>query len=160
MDAEIEGVAQSVTKLDAAIEQHRAKAAELTASAKYPVPGLGFHDEEVTYNGLPFKQASNAEQIKVSIAMGMAGNPKIRVMRIKDGSLLDDDSLAVVENMAVEHDFQVFMEIVDVSGKMGVYLVDGEIAAINGEVRAPLQVKKSLSAPRKKPVKKVQDAGQ
>jgi hypothetical protein len=101
------------------------------------VPGLGFEEDAVTYNGLPFAQASDAEQIKVSIAMGMAGNPKLRVMRIKDGSLLDDDSMKVVEEMAVTNDFQVFVEVVDTSGKVGVYLVDGEIAAIDGEKVAP-----------------------
>jgi hypothetical protein len=54
-------------------------------------------------------------------------------MRIKDGSLLDDDSMRVVEEMAEKNDYQVFIEIVDTSGKVGVYLVDGEIAAVNGE---------------------------
>jgi recombinational DNA repair ATPase RecF len=154
MDEEIDLVAKTITKLDAAIEELRSKASSVIAEAKYPVAGLGFTDDGVTFNGLGFAQASNAEQIKVSIAMGMALNPKLRVMRIKDGSLLDDDSMAVVEALAVEHDFQVFVEIVDVTGKLGVYLVDGEIATIDGEVRAPLQVKKSLGPARKKPVRK------
>lgn len=154
MDAEIDGVSKTIEKLDDAVEAHRTKRTSLIANAKYPVEGLGFADEEVTYNGLAFMQASNAEQIKVSVAMGMALNPKLRVMRIKDGSLLDDDSLKVIEDMADEHDFQVFMEIVDKTGKFGVYLVDGEIAKIDGEVRKPLQLKKSLGPPRKKAVQK------
>lgn len=154
MDGEIDVVVATIDNLDKAIEAHRSKATEIIAKAKYPVPGLGFADDEVTYNGLPFTQASNAEQIKVSIAMGMALNPKLRVMRIKDGSLLDAASMTVVEEMAVENNFQVFVEIVDVSGKMGVYLVDGEIATIDGEERKPLQLKPSLAPPRKKPVRK------
>jgi hypothetical protein len=136
-DATIATMSETVASLSRAIDDHRQKAADLIAKAKYPVPGLGFEEEAVTFNGLPFAQASNAEQIKVSVAMGMAGNPKLRVMRIKDGSLLDDDSTAVIEEMAVKNDFQVFMEIVDTSGKVGVYLVDGEIASIDGEAVKP-----------------------
>jgi hypothetical protein len=154
MDGEIEVVTKTIGKLDRAIDDLRAKASSVIAEAQYPVEGLGFVEDEVMYNGLPFTQASNAEQIKVSIAMGMAFNPKLRVMRIKDGSLLDDDSMAVVETMAVEHDFQVFVEIVDVSGKIGVYLVDGEIATIDGEKREPLKLKKAIGPARKKPVAK------
>jgi recombinational DNA repair ATPase RecF len=132
-DAEIVRVTQDIEKLSRSIDENRKKASDVIAKAQYPVPGLGFNDGEVFYNGLPFTQASNAEQIKVSIAMGMIGNPKLRVMRIKDGSLLDSDSMAVVEDMAAKNDFQVFMEVVDESGKVGVYLQDGEIAAIDGE---------------------------
>jgi len=135
-DAEIERVTENVEKLSRSIDEHRKKAADLIAKAKYPVPGLGFNDGEVTYNGLPFSQASDAEQIKVSIAMGMIGNPKLRVMRIKDGSLLDSESMAVVEDMAAKNDFQVFVEVVDESGKVGVYLQDGEIVSIDGEKQA------------------------
>lgn len=132
-DAAITRVTAEIAKLNRAIDDHRQAQADAISKAKYPVPGLGFAESEVLYNGLPFAQASNAEQIKVSVAMGMAGSPKLRVMRIKDGSLLDDESMAVVEDMAEKNDFQVLIEIVDTSGKIGVYLVDGEIAAIDGE---------------------------
>jgi recombinational DNA repair ATPase RecF len=157
MDAEIKAFAESIANLDNAIDTHREKATKLIADAEYPVEGLGFVNDEVMYNGLPFAQASNAEQIKVSIAMGMALNPKIRVMRIKDGSLLDTNSLAVVEAMAERNDFQVWMELVDTSGKVGVYLEDGEIASIDGEVREPLKLKPTLAPARKRPTKKVSE---
>lgn len=153
MSAEIATVAETIANLDNAIDAHRAKASKLIAEAEYPVEGLGFVDDEVMYNGLPFAQASNADQIKVSVAMGMALNPKIRVMRIKDGSLLDPNAVAVVEAMAESNDFQVWMELVDVSGKVGVYLEDGEIASIDGEVREPLKLK-PLAPARRRPTKK------
>jgi hypothetical protein len=155
MDAEIATVRESIDHLDQAIEAHRDKAAKLIAEADYPVHGLGFANDEVLYDGLPFGQASNAEQIKVSVAIGMALNPKIRIMRIKDGSLLDANSVTVIEDMAEASDFQVWMELVDVSGKVGVYLEDGEIASINGDVPEKLVLKPTPLAPaRKKPVKK------
>lgn len=151
MDREIEAKAETVAKLNRAIDDNRQAALDLIAGAKYPVPGLGFNEGEVTFNGLPFSQASNAEQIKVSIAIAMMGNPKLRVMRIKDGSLLDDDSMKVVEQMAESHDYQVWIEVVDTTGEMGVYLVDGEIKAIDG---APVQMPEPSLGKRKKAVEK------
>jgi recombinational DNA repair ATPase RecF len=156
MDAEIAAAVSAIANLDDAIEAHRAKATKLIAEAEYPVPGLGFVNDEVMYNGLPFAQASNAEQIKVSIAMGMALNPKIRIMRIKDASLLDTNSLAVVEAMADHNEFQVWMELVDQSGKVGVYLEDGEIVSVNGATPESLKPK-PLAPARKKPTKKVKE---
>ena len=77
--------------------------------------------------------SSNAEQIKVSAAIGMTTNRKVRVMRIKDGSLLDDSSLAVIAEMAHERDFQVFIETVDLTGNIGFYMEDGEVKTVNDE---------------------------
>jgi hypothetical protein len=67
------------------------------------------------------------------MAIGMAINPKLRVMRIKDGSLLDDKTLAIVSSMAEKEDFQVWLECVDTTGKVGIYLSDGEVVAVNEE---------------------------
>lgn len=80
------------------------------ASAPFPVPGLGFSEGGVTYQGLPFDQASGAEKLRVSVAMGMALNPKLRVMTIRDGSLLDSDGLRMVAEMARHDDYQIWLE--------------------------------------------------
>jgi hypothetical protein len=63
----------------------------------------------------------------------MATNPQLRVMRIKDGSLLDSSSLDVIAAMAKDNDFQIWLEEVSTTGKVGVYLEDGEVAAVNDE---------------------------
>lgn len=102
--------------------------------AKMPIPGLAFDDDGVTYNGIPFKQCSAAEQLRVSLAMAMAMNPQIRVIRITDGSLLDSDNLRLIEQMAADRDFQVWIERVDETGAMGVLIEDGQVVA------APVQV--------------------
>jgi hypothetical protein len=82
----------------------------------------------------------------------MAANRKVRVMRVKDGSLLDDEAQKIVERMAAENDYQIFMEVVDTTGKVGVFMVDGEIAAIDGE-KPPAQPHVPLK-PRRKPARK------
>lgn len=109
-----------------AIDHTKAKA---LAAAKFPVDGLGFDDDGVTYQGVPFSQASSAEQIRVSLAMAMALNPKLRVIRILDGSLLDADNLALIGEMAAEHDYQVWLEKVGDGDGIGVVIEDGSVLA-------------------------------
>ena len=65
--------------------------------------------------------------MRVSVAIAMAANPKLRVLRIKDGSLLDENSLALIADMASENDYQVWIERVDTTGKVGVVMEDGAI---------------------------------
>jgi hypothetical protein len=93
-----------------------------------PIEGISFDDENVLYNGIPFSQLSSAEQLKVSISMAMSMNPKLRIVRIMDGSLLDNSSMKTVKEMADTNDFQIWIEKVDESGKIGIYIEDGEIA--------------------------------
>jgi hypothetical protein len=119
------GFSQSLTDQLAAIDATRAQA---MAEAKMPIDGLGFDEDGVTYQGMPFKQASAAEQLRVSVAMAMALNPKVRVIRITDGSLLDSTNLALIEQMAADRDFQVWIERVDETGTVGILIEDGQVA--------------------------------
>jgi chromosome segregation ATPase len=99
--------------------------------ANMPIDGLSFDSEGVNYNGSIFEQCSSAEKLKVSLSIAMAMNPKLRVIRIMDGSLLDSSNMAIIEEMAKDNDFQVWVECVDESGKLGVYIEDGSVVAVN-----------------------------
>ncbi len=109
------------------IEQIDHEKARAVAAATMPVEGLGFDGEGVTYQGVPFSQASSAEQITVSMGMAMAMNPEIRVVRILDGSLLDDESMAAIAQMAAAHDFQVWIERVGDDSPSAVVIEDGMV---------------------------------
>ncbi|WGX98763.1 AAA family ATPase [Nocardioides sp. L-11A] len=115
-----------LTKQIADLDQVKADA---LAAAVFPVEGLGFDDDGVTYQGVPFAQASSAEQIRVSLAMAMSLNPTLRVIRILDGSLLDADSLALIQEMAAGRDYQVWIERVADGSGMGVVIEDGAVAS-------------------------------
>ncbi|MEV4991244.1 AAA family ATPase [Pseudarthrobacter sp. LMD1-1-1.1] len=119
---------QDAAELTEAIQQIDIQKAEGLAAAKFPIADLGFDEGGVTYQGVPFKQASSAEQLRVSLAMAIALNPTLRVIRIADGSLLDADNLSLIESMAKEHDFQVWIEMVDDSGERGIVIEDGLVA--------------------------------
>ena len=133
LQKEIDGIAKRVDTLSAALDEHEAKQTKAIEQAKFPIPGLAFGNEEVIFEGLPFGQISNADQIRASVAIGMADNPELRVMQIKDGSLLDPASMKIIADMCVKEDFQLFCEIVDTSGDVGVYLEEGEVKAVNDE---------------------------
>lgn len=96
------------------------------AKAKLPIESLTFGEGVVLLNGVPFDQASDAEQLKASCALAMAGNPQLRVIRVRDGSLLDTDSLELLARMAEERDYQVWVETVG-AGKTGFILEDGHL---------------------------------
>lgn len=120
---------KSVAALTAQINKRKADTAAAIAAASLPVPGLDIVEGVVTLNGKPFEQASDAEQLRASLAIAMAMNPKLRVIRVRDGSLLDEDSLAIVQEMCDAEDYQVWIERVDSSGKVGFVLEDGHARA-------------------------------
>ncbi len=125
--AQLQAQTAVVDELTAKIEQLDATRRDGVAAAKMPVDGLGFSDEGVTYRGVPFTQCSTSEQLRVSVAMAMALNPKLRIIRITDGSLLDSQNLALVAEMASAHDYQIWVERVDESGQVGIYIEDGAV---------------------------------
>jgi energy-coupling factor transporter ATP-binding protein EcfA2 len=95
------------------------------ARAKMPIEKLSIANGEVVYDGLPLSQASTAAQIRVSMAIGMAANPKLRVLRISDGSLLDDDNMQLIDELAQANKFQVLIERVETDGHASLVMEDG-----------------------------------
>lgn len=122
LQAEYDAKTDEIAALDA-------RKAEGLAAARFPIAGLSFGEGGVTYNGVPFCQASGGEQLRVSLALAMAMNPELRVIRITDGSLLDSENMALIEDMAAEHDYQVWIERVDESGECGVVIEDGMVVS-------------------------------
>jgi chromosome segregation ATPase len=120
--AESEAQSATLTAQIAACDE--AKRA-LVEAAELPLDGLAFAEDGLLYHDVPLSQASSAEQLRVSTAIAMALNPTLRVIRIKDGSLLDESSLALLEQMAEARDFQVWIERVDTSGAVGIVMEDG-----------------------------------
>jgi predicted AAA+ superfamily ATPase len=121
------GVEQTVADCTAKIEALDMQKTALIEAAALPVEGLAFDEDGVTYHGVPFRQASAAERLRVSVGIAMAMNPDLRVICIRDASLLDDDSRAALVAMAKEHDYQIWYEVVGDPGSVGVVLEDGEI---------------------------------
>jgi len=109
------------------LTEARESRTEAMRTAKFPIEGLSFGEKKVLFRGLPLKQLSSAEQIKVGLAVSMALNPKMRVLRITDGSLLDQDSLDLIKSMADSEDYQVWIERVEDGDPAAIVIEDGKI---------------------------------
>ena len=146
-EQEVDTIKTEVTRLEEEVRTRKLTISNTLAKAKFPIPGLSFETVSegssgrerknpkkiITYNGVPLSEASSAEQIRVSTAIGMANKPELRFLLIRDGSLLDDNGLAILEQMSHEQNFQILMEKVDTSGKVGIYMEDGTIKTVNAE---------------------------
>lgn len=119
-------------ELSAELERLDAERAQRIEDAEMPVAGLAFGDGCVTFQGLPFSQASSAEQLRVSLAMAMSLNPTLRVIRITDGSLLDSESMAIVQELAEGQGYQVWVECVAEGPGVGIYISDGSVVGDQG----------------------------
>lgn len=115
-----------------ALTQREAERRAVIESADLPIDGLGFGEDGLTYHGVRLDQASTAEQLRVSAAIAMALSPALRVLIVREGSLLDSQSLRMLSEMAAEQDFVCLVECVDESGDVGIYIEDGRVAAVHG----------------------------
>lgn len=124
-------LAQTSDELTAKITARTQQKQAAIAKAHLPIDGLGFGDGFITLNGQPFEQASDAEQWEASIAIAAALNPRLRVIRVRQGALLDDDAMKRLEQTAERLDFQVWIERVDGSGTVGFVLEDGHLKGVD-----------------------------
>jgi DNA repair exonuclease SbcCD ATPase subunit len=102
------------------------------ADAAYPVPGLSMSEAgDVLFSGIPFEQASTSDRIRVSVAMGLALHPKLKVLLVRDGSLIGEKKLQVIEEMVREAGAQLWLEMMqeEPSGRTTVFIEDGMVAA-------------------------------
>lgn len=116
--------ADDLTAQMQALQEQKRAAIE---SAHLPVSGLEFGDGELLLNGVPLEQLSAAEQLKLSMDIAMAENPKLRVILLKDASLLDPQSTEYVRRRAKQEGYQVWEERVSAEGSVGFVIEDGEL---------------------------------
>lgn len=115
METKAEAHKQAADALTEAMDARRDAVRAKIAAAEMPVPGLSLEDGgRILLNGHPFADASTAEKLKTSIAVAMAMNPTVRVIRItKGGNDLDKKSMKIVADMAAERGYQVWVEVLE-----------------------------------------------
>jgi len=110
------------------------KKAQLLAKAKFPIKGLAIDEEGVTFRDIPFVQCSAAQRIRVSVAIGLAMNPTLRVLLIREGSLLDPKNLAAIAKMAETAKAQIWIERVSKGKECSIIIEDGSVVGQMVEV--------------------------
>ena len=83
-------------------------------SAKFPVEGLEFTEDGVLFNGLPFDSGNQCQSdiLRVGVAIAVAQDPALKIVRIKDGSLLDSARKRELLEQLSASGFQAFIETV------------------------------------------------
>ncbi len=110
------------------------KKSMMLEKAKFPIKGLAIDEDGVTFQDIPFVQCSAAQRIRVSVAIGLAMNPKLRVLLIREGSLLDQKNLAVIAKMAEKADAQIWIERVSKGKECSIIIEDGSVVGETVEV--------------------------
>lgn len=124
----LEDATAKVAKLKDRLDAIDAEKAEMLAAAKFPIPGMSVEGDQVLIAGVPFSQASTAEQIRAGLAMAGAMNPKLRLVLIRDGSLLDAESMQLVEDYAASNDLDVWIETISSDSPNAIVIEDGRVS--------------------------------
>jgi len=119
----------------AEIEQRRTS---LFTDSAIPVKGLSISTDGIILNGRPLAQASSQEQISVCVAVAIAASPKLRLIIIKNGSLLDDASRKCIRDLTEPAGYQVLEERVSNADKglPGIIIEEGVVIANNSTTLA------------------------
>lgn len=100
--------------------------------ATFPHPALSVSDEGVLYDGVPFSQVNTGQREEAAFAIATAGQPDLRLVIVKNGDLMDEGSLARIDEIAAERGYTVLIERgrPDVGGLVATFveMVDGQAA--------------------------------
>lgn len=115
-------------KIRAELEKLETEKINIIKSTNMPIEGLEFSDTGLLYNGLSLNenQLSKGKLIEIGLKISMALNPNLRIMRIKDGSLLDSEMLSIIQNACKSNDYQLFLEKVTEDKEIG-FVIDEDL---------------------------------
>lgn len=103
--------------------------ADMLSAVKMPVEGLSVDGDKTMFNGLPFDQASQSDQIRVAMAISVARHPDLPIVFINNGDLIQDKKMTIIAQWAEEQGVLVLMERRATEGAVGVILEDGHLKA-------------------------------
>ena len=109
------------------IEKRKTALAKQLEAADMPVDGLTLADGAVLYNGIPYEQGSTSVKYRVAFAIARRTAGELRTVLIRNGNDFDSTALAAIAEDAEREGFQVLMERVDETGKIGIVIEDGQI---------------------------------
>jgi ABC-type dipeptide/oligopeptide/nickel transport system ATPase component len=128
LEAEADALEAESKALTAAMAAREKSKVDAIAAAKLPVPGLGFDETGVTFDGFPFRQAATSDRLVTSVAIGMAASPKLRVILVRDASLLTAKNRERIKALAKGKSYQVWEEIATEQGEgVGIVIEDGTV---------------------------------
>lgn len=112
---------------DAEVEGVRAEREEALRSIDLPVAGLTVTADGILFDGQPLSQASFAQQLQLGVALAMKANPTLKVAIIKEASMLDDEAMQALAEMAAKEGFQVWIERVGKGSEDAIVIEAGAV---------------------------------
>ena len=136
-------------QLTMAIEELRQEKLKIFESAQMPVEGLTFGEEGVLLNNIPYEQLSESRKLMTSMKIGMALNPKLKVMFTKHGNDFDDTRIRELFEMVETDGYQLIVERINpVDGLPYIIIDDGKVIKTSLETKAVPHSKKTTSKPK------------
>jgi len=111
--------------LTKAIEKVDKEKSKMLTNANWPVEGLGFGHDGITWNGIAFEQLASSEQFAVAVAIALGINKDFPFVIIRDGSLLDDASMQQLHDIVTQHNGQCLLEKVSKGSECHVIFEEG-----------------------------------
>lgn len=124
---EVQRLAGGSETLTAELEKIDAEKRAFLEDAKLPVEGLDVDAEGLRFNGVPLAQASGAEQLRVALALAIAAAPNLHDVWVRDGALLDEDSLAALAREAEAAGVRCWVERVGDRDPGAIVIHDGRL---------------------------------
>ena len=131
MEVELDSLREESKMLTDKLKKISHQKSAALKDVKWPMEGLSVDGEQVLYHGVPLQQVSSSEGLDIAVAIGIAMNPSLKVLLIKDGALIGDEKLAIIKKRAEETGHQIWVEDVcrnkDDTNRCTVIIEDGQV---------------------------------
>ena len=108
LKAEAREAEEAAAKADKIVKELDALKAKILSREAIGIDGLEVkEDRTLLYKGVPFRQASTAEQYAFAIALAMRRPRRIRMIAMDGWERLTDETRAIVYKMAEENDYRI-----------------------------------------------------
>jgi DNA repair exonuclease SbcCD ATPase subunit len=123
----LDGQAGKLTETIDGIDKRKA---EILNAAQLPVDGIELTDDGVRVGGVPFQQAAMSEQIRVALALAIAGSPGLDDVWVKQGESLDEESLDLIAQFAAAAGKRLWIERVGTRDPGVIVIHDGQVVPL------------------------------
>lgn len=124
--AELEEVQCTIDSLTEEIQKNDAAQTRLLANSGIPVKGLSFTVEgEPLLNDNALEVASGRERIDMAVNVAMAADPDLKICLLDEANDLDEDALKLLNDRAIENDFQIWIARISKEGGGEIIVEDG-----------------------------------
>lgn len=107
----LNGIKSELDDINSKMECIKKSKEDKIKSTKMPIAGLEVGDSDILYNKKEFNSLSQSEKMRVAIAIEMADNPKLAVIKVENGNALDEDNFDELCAICKKNEYQLWIEV-------------------------------------------------